>query len=270
MTVTTEGRDVTDENSPGTGSYCMTCANSSKKMMCEKCGCGCYCSSECMRKHKNHTEYCPVICNLEKLENEKRMAVKIFASDSVKLPYKMKMKLIRSVGENPMVNFYLDNVCVNGLWDTGSMVSVVNEKFLQSYFPDVKIRSVEDVTGNNKLTVTVANQGALNVKGIAILNFGVEEKQPLFQIPFLVTPDTTTNAIIGYNTIEHLVTNFEGKSDMPTLLTKVIASLSMQNADSMVNLIQRGGEIGQLSAETKLEKTKCVWGQDVLKKYDVK
>ena len=147
--VTAEGRDVTiDEKFLEIESCCMVCVNSCKKM-CGKCGCGCYCSSDCMKKHKNHTKYCPVICSLEKLENEKRRL---------------------------MVNIYLDNVGINGFWDTGSMVSVMNENFLQENFPDVEIRLVEEVLGNNKLMVTVANQGELNVKGIAILNFDVEKR----------------------------------------------------------------------------------------------
>ena len=96
------------------------------------------------------------------------------------------------VGERPIVNIYLDNVGINGLWDTGSMVSVMNENFLQKNFPEVEIRSVEEVLGINNVMITIANQEELNVIGIAIMNFGVEKEQSLFQIPFLVIPDTTT------------------------------------------------------------------------------
>ena len=113
-----------------------------------------------------------MICSLEKLENEKQMMREIFASDLEKLPYKMN-----SVSGG---NVYLDNVGINSLWDTGSMASVMNENFLQNIFQDVEIRSVEEVVGNNKLMVTVANQGELN--------FGVEKEQKLFQTPFLVIP----------------------------------------------------------------------------------
>ena len=80
--------------------------------------------------------------------------------------------------------------------------------FLKEHFPHIELRSVEEVIGNNELKVTVANQGVLDVKGIAILNFGVEKEQNLFHIPFLVTSEKISNIIIGYNTVEHLVTNF--------------------------------------------------------------
>ena len=187
------------------------------------------------------------------------MAGEIFSTDSEKLPYKMKMKLIRLVGERPVVDICLNDVNVNGLWDTGAMVSVMNEDFLCKNFPDAEIRPVEEVTGKSDLNVTVANQGALSVKGIAVLNFGVEKGQRLFQIPFLITSDNLVNTIIGYNTIEHLVTNFKEKIDLPSSLTKVIGSLSEKNAESMVNLVQLGGEIDQLAKEAKLDKTAVIF-----------
>ena len=124
---------MTSRKSPQ--SYCMSCAKPCEEIMsCQKCLSGCYCSSECMGKNLNHTQYCPVICSLQKFENEKRMAGEIFASDSEKLPYKMKMKLIRLVGERPLVNIYLDNVAINALWDTGAMVSVINDIFFERTF----------------------------------------------------------------------------------------------------------------------------------------
>ena len=92
----------------------------------------------------------------------------------------MKKKLIRLVGERPVVNIFLDNFCVNGLWDTGAMVSVISELFLRENFPNALVRPLEEIIGNNDFTVTVANQGALNIKGIAILDFGVEKEKSLF------------------------------------------------------------------------------------------
>ena len=72
---------------------------------------------------------------MEKMETEKRIAGEIFSVDSEKLPYKMKKKLIRLVGERPVVNIFLDNMGLNGLWDTGAMVSVMSSQFLKDNFP---------------------------------------------------------------------------------------------------------------------------------------
>ena len=105
---------------------CMVCRKVCQNLVsCEKCSCGRYCSAECMSKHVNHTEYCPVILSLEKHETEKRISHEICSIDAEKLPYKMKMKLIGLVGERPVVDIMLDDIMVKGLWDTGAMVSVI-------------------------------------------------------------------------------------------------------------------------------------------------
>ena len=211
----TESTADSENQVPAPPKECMICSKPcTEAVSCEKCSCGCYCSVECKDKHDNHTKFCPIICSLEKLETEKRIAAEIFSVDSEKLPYKMKLKLIRLVGQRPVVNIFLEKKGVNGLWDTGAMVSVINDLFLGENFPDVEIRSIEEFVGKREFNVTVANQGALNIKGIAILKFGVSEDEELFEIPFLVTGDRLANTIIGYNTIEYLATNFREQLDL--------------------------------------------------------
>ena len=245
---------------PSPPKTCMICSKPcTEALSCEKCSCGCYCSAECKDKHENHTKYCPIICSLEKHETDKRIATEIFSIDSEKLPYKMKLKLIRLVGQRPVVNIFLDNKGVNGLWDTGAMVSVINNDFLGENFPDVVVRSIEEFVGKKNFNVTVANQGALNIKGIAILKFGVSEDGELFEIPFLVTGDRLANTIIGYNTIEYLATNFRDQLDLLKELPKVIDSLSDENAENIVNLLQKGSEIRELNKEAKLAKTAVIY-----------
>ena len=266
-----EGYSTCEEerlSSKGGGSTltCMICGKqSTEAVSCEKCSCGCYCSSECKDKHENHSTYCSIICDLEKHETEKRMAAEIFSVDAEKLPYKMKLNLIRLVGERPVVNIFLDNKRVNGLWDTGAMVSVINEQFLGESFPEVEVRSIEEFIGNREFNVTVANQGSLNIKGIAVLKFGVSEEQVLFEVPFLVTGDQLANTIIGYNTIEYLASNFQDQLNLMDALPKVIESLSQENVESMVNLLQKSSEIREISREAKLSKSTVVYPGSVEK-----
>ena len=120
MTVASEERDVTGKKSPD---LCMICKSTENTKSCEKCGCGCYCSEQCMVKHKNHAIFCSAICSLEEVENQKRMKREIHVSDSEKLPFKMKRNLVRLVGERPLVNVFLNGVHVQGLWDTGAMIN---------------------------------------------------------------------------------------------------------------------------------------------------
>ena len=67
--------------------------------------------------------WCPWICRLEAYENEKRMSKEINMIDSEKLPRKMKLQLVKLVGDRPLVNICLDGKRIQGLWDTGAMIS---------------------------------------------------------------------------------------------------------------------------------------------------
>ena len=85
--------------------------------------------------------------------------------DSEKLPYKLKRNLIRLVGERPLINCYLNGMKVEGLWDTGAMISLVDTDFVEKHFPDIKIDLVADFLGDEELLLTVANKTELSVKG---------------------------------------------------------------------------------------------------------
>ena len=58
-----------------------------------------------------------------------------------------------------------------------------------------------------------------------------------------MTEDEISAPIIGYNIIEHLVSNYKEKLNLPKSLVEMIASLSSEErAETMVNLIQKGEE----------------------------
>ena len=59
------------------------------------------------------------------------MKTEINMIDAEKLPLNMKLKLVKLVGERPVVNIYLNDKKVKGLWDTGAMISLMNRKFLK-------------------------------------------------------------------------------------------------------------------------------------------
>ena len=254
--VVLKGDSATADGKTPDLNVCMVWLAVTKKLSwCESCRCGRYCSDKCKSEHKNHELYCGVICSLEKLEREKREKNEIFVSDAEKLPLKMKRSLIRLVGLKPLINIFLNDLGIVGLWDTGAMISLINENYLQATFPTVKIHPLADFTGNDSFSLTTANQSPLCVKGVAILSFGVEEGRKLFEVPFLVTSEEISDPIIGYNIIEYLVTNFKDKVDLPTSLTKVIGSLSVDSAKSMINLVEKGGEFQELHSEVKLKET---------------
>ena len=252
------GEEATDkEKTPISCLVCGTDVPKKKILSCSKCSGGKYCSSACLESHTNHTQYCPWICKLESLETEKRMRREINMMDTDKLPYKMKLQLVKLVGARPLVNVQLNGKRVQGLWDTGAMISLINEKLLQELFPGIKVHTIRDFTGED-FKVTVANKSIMSVSGVAVLDFGVDESQALFQVPFLVTSQEMSCPIIGYNTIEHLVTNFKNEINVPESLVSVY-NLPSESVESMVNLIEKGGEISELTSEAKLEKNQIVY-----------
>ena len=111
--------------------------------------------------------WCPRICRLTEHENQKKMKAEINMVDTNKLPYKMKLQLVKLVGERPLVCIFLNGKKVKGLWDTGAMVSLINRAYLQRNHPDVAIHSISEFMGQG-LTLSAANNGEINIDGVAL------------------------------------------------------------------------------------------------------
>ena len=58
------------------------------------------------------------------------------------------MKLVRLIGHKPMINFTLNDKNFEELWDTGSMISLVNLDWLKSEFNDIQIDWIEKFVGD--------------------------------------------------------------------------------------------------------------------------
>ena len=218
VAVAPAGKAATKKKTP----ECMICCKKTSELdACEKCGCGKYCSKECQELDGIHAMWCSWICKLEVHENTKRMRNEINSIDSEKLPYKMKLKLVRLVGERPLVTIYLEGKKIQGLWDTGAMISLIDKKFLKENFPKAEVVSISEFTGDG-LTLSAANKSEIDVEGVAVLDFGVNSEDGLFRVPFLVTPQEISSPIIGYNTIEHLVKNFRNKVNLSQSLCDLV------------------------------------------------
>ena len=221
---------------------------------CGKCSAGLYCSEICVNKNVlSHSEICSAIVDLENFEREK-LNRKIKKSEmGSKLQLKLNHEIIRLVGERPLVNVYLDKLLCNCLWDTGSMISLMNEKFLEENFPEKQIYSVEEFLGNESLSISAANNTEVPIEGVVLLDFSVDTSI-LFQIPFLITKEKISDPIIGYNTIEHFILNYNDKLEIPPSLMKILPGLSVENARSMVNTIEKASEVSEVLGEAKTVK----------------
>ena len=101
--------------------------------------------------------------------------------------------------------------------------------------------------------LTAAHQTELGVEGVGVLTFGVAERKDMFLIPFVVNIARISKPIVGYNTIEHVVTTFKGEITLPSSLVGVIRSLSDENADIWLTFRSRGGH-SELTKVARLAK----------------
>ena len=226
-------------------------------LSCLLCRTGSYCSGECMDRHEGHGTYCKAICMLEQIEWEKKKKALVCGVDGEKLPLKLKRKLVKLVGERPTLKFLLNNVETEGLWDTGAMVSLLDTLFLSEHFPDAKIETLAEFLEEEDIKdfkLTVANKKEMNVVGVVVLQFGVAGRPDMFEIPFLVTDESLSQPILGYNTIEYLVSNFGSSINLPASMVSLFGNQLTDRPEVLVNVVESGSKITELSQAAKVQR----------------
>ncbi len=218
-----------------------------------------------MELHEGHQKFCASICKLEEIEWEKKKKALVCGVDAEKLPLKLKKKLVRLVGARPTLKFLLGGLDTEGLWDTGAMVSLLNETFVQENFPEAKIETLAEFLGNEDLKLTAANKKEMSVIGIVVLKFGIAGTPDMFEIPFLVTDEPLSQPILGYNTIEYLVSNFGNSIDLPASMVSLFGSQLKDRPEVLVNIVEAGSNISELSHAAKVQKRQVLSPGCVLK-----
>ena len=168
----------------------------------------------------------------------------------MKFPTKQQLELINLVGKKPVIKFWLNQRQCEGLWDTGSMISLMNKKVVEEKFPNLKIHSVEEFLGTG-LKLAAANQTELQIEGIVLMDFGVEKSDILFQIPFIVTEEEVKEIIIGYNVIENLVVNCEKVNVHQSLST--LSNMPENKILGIINQIRAGFACPEIMGDVKIK-----------------
>ena len=216
---------------------CTVCNINHGKFRCSKCLSGRYCSKECQYVDFNlHRDICNYISQLESIEQEKKF--KSF-NCSFKTPTseKDRMKLIKLVGRRPLIKFTLNSKEFQGLFDSGSMISLVSKSWLDFEFPDTKIHPVEKFTGKiNGLSLRAANNSIVDVEGIVLFDFKIPNTNITFTAPFIVSKTQTSGPLIGYNIIEYLI-NCETEQSYKAI-ESIFPDLNPENSVAVVNLVK--------------------------------
>ena len=213
--------------------YCLFCWKKcpEKIKRCKKCKSGCYCSRECRDSHvktEYHQNLCIPIQQLSEFEKDKRVC-----SVRETAQVQQKNKLIRLIGEKALVNCYLGGKASKALWDTGAMVSMIDQAWLNKHFPGVKMMDIAEFLEGDELHLYSANNSLLKVQGVVILEFGLGSVS--VRVPFVVTGEQLDCPLIGYNVIKHLADL--NKETLPTALLNSMPSLTQNKAKAVVNLI---------------------------------
>ncbi|XP_035262887.1 uncharacterized protein LOC118221695 [Anguilla anguilla] len=154
-------------------------------------------------------------------------------------------KLTALIGKKCMVDCSLEGVATQALWDTGSQVTIINEKWRKSHLPHIQLRSTDEILGENGTIVGRAvNDTPIPFAGWVELQFKLRadgSPQPELLVPVLVSsePGVAELPIIGYNVIEHLV--MDGMEQHPEVTPRVVREaffIDCNRASVLIRLVQ--------------------------------
>ena len=228
-----------DEESVAVVRYkrCIVCDQqcSVKIKRCKCCRGGRYCSSKCRAVDEpNHAVMCGYIKKLEEIEASKRVLNAFSVRELNQVKVRLRNRLVKLVGEKPMLDCSIGGRKCDALWDTGAMVSMVSLQWLKECGLDFDVMSVEEFLEGDKLHLCAANNTNVDVEGIAVLNVGIGTFT--VSVPFLITKDELANPIIGYNVIRFLVK--QNVPDLPLVLRETLPALPQSKVEAVIALIQ--------------------------------
>jgi hypothetical protein len=182
---------------------CCVCTKTENVLRWSGCHATHYCSKECQIAHKeHHAVYCSHIVELEKIEKCKMYGKKTVHQRQDDL--KLRRKIMKLVGEKPMLRCRLGEEETEMLWDTGSMISMVDRRWVRRLFPDEVIFPVSAFL-DKELHVQAANETTIQFDGVVLLDFKLSDEDEGFVVPLLVSSGKISDPILGYNVIEYLV-----------------------------------------------------------------
>ena len=128
------------------------------------------------------------IVALQKLRKNKTFS-NFEISYDIPLKPNQQIKLAKLIGHKLMINFTLDNKNFEGLWDTGSMISLVNLDWLRTEFNNIQIDSIEKFVGDKLPNLTLKTVNNTEMKTIGIVTFD-------FNIPNLKTKPNGSQEVV--------------------------------------------------------------------------
>ncbi len=136
-------------------------------------------------------------------------------------------KECRFIGQKLELCINLQGVTTQGLWDTGSQISLVSSRWMKSHLPQVTILPMMELIGHQgRLTVEGVGQKEIPYAGYVPLELqmGCVSGSETVTVPFLVCDIELKYPIVGTNVIEYIL---KGESVEDKILH--LASLGLQD-----------------------------------------
>ena len=226
---------------------CVVCGVTEKLKKCSGCQSTYYCSEKCQHSHWSyHSVYCHAISDLEKLEKCKQYGNQTVRQTQV--DDGTRRKVLKLVGDKPKFRCFLNDLESELLWDTGSMVTLVDRRWVRRYCPNEELLPVS-MFMDEKLKLKAANASEIKFDGVLLLNFGLEKGKTKFAVPVLVSSQPIAEPILGYNIIEEVIMNGTSE-DHKCLNSCFITSRPFQVAP-LISVIQEKAANPDFLAEVK-------------------
>ena len=236
---------VVEEKKPS----CCVCGKEEGLKCCDNCKSTHYCSTNCQKVHWSyHKVYCKVISDLVEVEKEKVYQGK--SVRQVQVNEGTRRKLVQLIGSKPKFQCFLGDEETEMLWDTGSMVTLVDRAWVDRYCPESKIVPVSEVLEGRELNVMTANKSKIEYDGVVWLDFGLKEGEKRLFIPVLVSTECIAEPILGYNIIEELL--LESKPEDYEKIRSCFTTARPFQLELLVSLIQENSEKSDFISEVKV------------------
>ena len=145
-------------------------------------------SRNCVVSHSHHpvcvnpvyvSDSCSMTCN-------NVLVSEVFHNINLPTQY-CQNNIVKLIGEKPLIKFCVNGKLYEGLWDTGSMVSLVSTKWLREEFPEQKVFTIQSFTDSDEtISLRAANNSELPLEGIAMLDFMLPSSYTPYKIRYAI------------------------------------------------------------------------------------
>ena len=159
-----------------------------------------------------------------------------------------RRKVLKLVGDKPKFRCFLNDNESEWLWDTGSMVSLVDRRWVRRYCPNEELLPVS-MFMDEKLKLKAANSSEIKFDGVLLLDFGLEKGKVEFAVPVLVSSKPIAEPILGYNVIEDVIVN--GSAEDHKHLQSCFITRRPFQVTPLISVIQKKAANPDFLAEVK-------------------